>query len=63
MVKPKIELDCDPTLPDGEMLCLDARDKLLRRQPSQDKPPAGCTKVVMSPGDFARMLKQLDLGQ
>lgn len=60
-MKPELHLECDPTLPDGVMLCFDPQGAFLTRQPSQDRPPEGCAKVAMSPGDYKLMLRQLGL--
>lgn len=60
-MKPKLDLELDPDLPDGEMLCFAVDGSLLARQPSQDRPPPDCTRVAMSPGDYRRMLEQLGL--
>jgi len=60
-LKPKLHLECDEELKDGDMLCFDAAGQLITRQPSRDRPPPGCTRVVMSPADYRRMLEQLGL--
>lgn len=60
-MKPELHLECDPTLPDGEMVCFDAEGTVLSRQASQDRPPEGCTRVAMSSGDYALMLRQLGI--
>lgn len=60
-MKNALSLELDATLPDGEMLCYGANGGLLSRQSSQIRPPDGCAKVAMSPGDYSRMLEQLGL--
>ncbi len=60
-MKPQLDLDCDSALPDGEMLCFDLEGDLLARQSSQERPPARCARIAMSPGDYVRMLQQLGL--
>lgn len=60
-MKPEIKLECDPTLPVGEMLCFDANGVLLSRQPTEQHPAKDTVRVVMSSEDFGKMLSQLGL--